>query len=51
MSCGNGCNGGIPAGAWNYFKNRGIVSGGNYGDRIELESFELERCTLFVSNF
>jgi cathepsin B len=25
--CGNGCNGGYPSGAWNYFKRTGLVTG------------------------
>lgn len=29
--CGNGCNGGYTAAAWNYLKKRGIVTGGDYG--------------------
>lgn len=27
ISCGQGCNGGYPSAAWNYFKNSGIVTG------------------------
>lgn len=27
LSCGNGCNGGYPSGAWNYFHKTGIVTG------------------------
>lgn len=27
-----GCNGGQPSGAWKFFKNVGVVSGGEYGD-------------------
>jgi len=30
-SCGNGCDGGDPASAWDYWVQTGIVSGGNYG--------------------
>jgi cathepsin B len=29
--CGNGCDGGNPAAAWNYWVNEGVVDGGNYG--------------------
>jgi len=50
MSCGNGCNGGIPAGAWNYFKNRGIVSGGNYGDHSECFSYQLPPCAHHIND-
>lgn len=27
-----GCNGGQPSGAWNWFKNTGVVTGGDYKD-------------------
>ncbi len=30
VGCGNGCNGGYPSGAWNYFKRTGIVTGWLY---------------------
>jgi cathepsin B len=29
--CGNGCDGGNPAAAWNYWQQTGVVDGGNYG--------------------
>jgi len=44
LTCGNGCSGGIPAGAWNYFKGRGIVSGGPYGDHSKCYSYQLPEC-------
>lgn len=28
--CGDGCNGGYPLVAWNYFRRHGVVTGGNY---------------------
>jgi len=28
--CGQGCNGGYPTGAWNYWATTGLVTGGNY---------------------
>jgi len=31
-SCGDGCNGGDPGSAWDYWLSTGIVTGGNYGD-------------------
>jgi len=30
-SCGDGCNGGDPGSAWDYWLSSGIVTGGNYG--------------------
>ena len=32
FTCGNGCNGGFPSGAWNYFKRSGLVTGWLYND-------------------
>ncbi len=29
-SCGDGCNGGDPGAAWDYFQSSGIVTGGPY---------------------
>jgi cathepsin B len=50
LSCGNGCNGGIPAGAWNYFKSKGVVTGGNYGDHSECFSYQLPPCAHHVND-
>ena len=33
FSCGNGCNGGYPSGAWNWFKSTGCSTGYLYGDK------------------
>lgn len=32
ISCGMGCNGGFPSGAWSYFKSKGLVTGDLFGD-------------------
>lgn len=29
--CGDGCNGGYPGAAWQYWVDEGLVSGGQYG--------------------
>ena len=31
VTCGMGCNGGFPAGAWRHFKNAGVVTGWLHG--------------------
>mmetsp|Transcript_20585 Transcript_20585/g.2751 ORF Transcript_20585/g.2751 Transcript_20585/m.2751 type:complete len:129 (+) Transcript_20585:113-499(+) len=31
FTCGNGCQGGFPSGAWRYFKSTGVVTGNLYG--------------------
>jgi cathepsin B len=32
-SCGDGCNGGDPGAAWDYWISTGLVDGGNYGGK------------------
>jgi cathepsin B len=44
LTCGNGCEGGLPAAAWNYFKGRGIVTGGPYGDHSKCYSYQMAPC-------
>lgn len=48
--CGMGCNGGQPAGAWNYFKNFGIVSGGEYGDKSTCLPYTMPECAHHVQD-
>ena len=43
-SCGNSCNPGSPAAAWNYWKTNGIVTGGEYGDKKYCKPYFLPRC-------
>merc|ERR1719159_374047 len=43
-TCGSGCSGGFPAGAWTYFKKQGIVSGGPYGDHSLCYSYQMPAC-------
>lgn len=43
-SCGNGCNGGYPSGAWNYFKKSGLVTGGLYGDKKWCSPYAFAPC-------
>merc|ERR1739838_1231212 len=44
FSCGNGCNGGYLSGAWNYFKNSGIVTGYLYNDTKYCSSYAFAPC-------
>jgi cathepsin B len=39
-----GCNGGVPSTVYTYYKNSGVVSGGNYGDKSMCYSYQLEPC-------
>lgn len=49
FSCGNGCGGGYPAGAWNHFKTAGIVTGGNYNSHQGCMPYSLANCDHHVS--
>jgi cathepsin B len=42
--CGNGCNGGYPSGAWNWFKRTGIVTGGLYGTKDNCQPYFFAPC-------
>lgn len=44
ISCGNGCNGGYPSAAWNYFKRTGIVTGHLYDDKTWCSSYAFPPC-------
>lgn len=44
FTCGMGCNGGWPSGAWNYIKSTGVVTGGEYGDDSWCYSYVLPKC-------
>jgi cathepsin B len=39
-----GCNGGVPPTVYQYWKNTGVVDGGNYGDKSGCVSYQLEPC-------
>ncbi|XP_023608826.1 cathepsin B, partial [Myotis lucifugus] len=34
FQCGDGCNGGFPSGAWNFWTKKGLVSGGLYDSHV-----------------
>ncbi|GAB1606663.1 cathepsin B-like [Argonauta hians] len=42
--CGNGCNGGYPGAAWDYFKSDGIVTGGPYHSHKGCQPYEIPAC-------
>jgi cathepsin B len=42
--CGNGCFGGYPAAAWDYFQNEGLVTGGLYGDNKSCLPYSFKPC-------
>ena len=44
FSCGNGCNGGYPSGAWNFFKRTGLVTGYLYDDKKWCSSYAFPPC-------
>lgn len=41
FSCGNGCDGGFPNAAWEYFMTSGIVSGNSYGQTQWCKSYTI----------
>ncbi|CAN8001239.1 unnamed protein product [Ixodes hexagonus] len=43
-SCGEGCHGGFPAAAWQYWKDSGLVSGGLYGTPDGCKPYSLPPC-------
>mgnify|MGYP002877304571 CR=1 FL=1 len=49
FTCGNGCDGGYPAAAWEYFKNQGIVTGGQYHSNEGCQPYTIPKCDHHVS--
>lgn len=43
-SCGDGCNGGFPGAAWEYFKDNGIVTGGQYNSSQGCQPYKIPAC-------
>lgn len=43
-SCGDGCDGGFPEAAWDYFKSTGIVTGGEYGSGQGCQPYLIPKC-------
>ncbi|KAI6170819.1 Cathepsin B-like cysteine proteinase 6 [Aphelenchoides bicaudatus] len=44
QNCGEGCIGGYPNRAFEYMQNQGIVSGGNYTDRVGCKPYIFPPC-------
>ncbi|XP_033640436.1 cathepsin B-like isoform X2 [Asterias rubens] len=42
--CGNGCNGGFPGAAWQYWKDTGIVTGGPYNSSQGCQPYKIPAC-------
>jgi cathepsin B len=42
--CGNGCNGGFPGAAFEYWVDTGLVSGGSYGSNEGCQPYEIAPC-------
>ncbi|KAL1422084.1 hypothetical protein MTO96_003891 [Rhipicephalus appendiculatus] len=43
-SCGDGCNGGYPAAAWQFYKEEGLVTGGLYGTEDGCQPYYFPPC-------
>jgi len=48
-SCGDGCNGGWPSQAWDYFKSHGLPTGGLHGDKNTCQPYSFAPCDHHVS--
>ncbi|CAF0996384.1 unnamed protein product [Rotaria magnacalcarata] len=48
-TCGFGCNGGFPQGAWSYFKKTGLVTGGNYNSNEGCRPYSIAACDHHVN--
>jgi len=44
LSCGNGCNGGYPSGAFNYWKSQGVVTGWLYNTKNWCQPYTFAPC-------
>jgi cathepsin B len=44
FECGDGCNGGYPDAAWQYFQETGLVTGGLYGDNKTCRPYSMKPC-------
>lgn len=49
LECGNGCNGGYPSGAWDFWTEAGLVSGGLYHSNIGCRPYSIPPCEHHVN--
>ncbi|XP_067833348.1 cathepsin B-like [Heptranchias perlo] len=49
LECGNGCNGGYPSGAWEFWTEIGLVSGGLYQSNIGCRPYSIPPCEHHVN--
>ncbi|XP_076439041.1 cathepsin B-like [Babylonia areolata] len=42
--CGDGCDGGYPGLAWNYWQDKGLVTGGQYGSDEGCQPYRIQPC-------
>ncbi|OBS82870.1 hypothetical protein A6R68_23128 [Neotoma lepida] len=47
--CGDGCNGGYPSGAWNFWIKKGLVSGGLYNSHVGCLPYTIPPCEHHVN--
>nr|AKZ42344.1 cathepsin B preproprotein [Castor fiber] len=47
--CGDGCNGGYPSGAWNFWTKKGLVSGGLYNSHVGCRPYSIPPCEHHVN--
>ncbi|KAK2503891.1 hypothetical protein MC885_020929 [Smutsia gigantea] len=47
--CGDGCNGGFPAAAWNFWTKKGLVSGGLYDSHVGCRPYSIPPCEHHVN--
>jgi len=43
-ACGDGCNGGYPGSAWDYFQSTGLVTGGPYNSKQGCYPYQVPAC-------
>jgi len=49
FQCGDGCNGGYPSGAWTYFQQTGLVTGGDYNSKQGCLPYQIASCDHHVN--
>lgn len=48
-TCGDGCDGGFPSSAWEYFKDTGIVTGGQWNSHQGCQPYAIKSCDHHVN--